>query len=59
MCLFVTYICCIEKQIIMEAVKFYLQYQGQKVTEKQGQKLIKQLGLEIIERMAIERGFKK
>lgn len=42
----------------MEAVKYYLQYQGQRGTEKQCEKLVKQLGIETITRMAIERGFK-
>ncbi|GEM_PF-6799946 len=42
----------------MEAVKYYLQYQGQKGTDKQCEKLVKQLGLETITIMAIERGFK-
>ena len=41
----------------MEAVKFYLQHQGKKGTEKQCEKLVKQLGLETVIRMAIERGF--
>lgn len=43
----------------MEAVKFYLQSQGLRATQKQIDKLLKYSTIESIERMAIERGFKK
>lgn len=43
---------------LRNATKFYLQYQGQRGTEKQIDKLIKQLPAQNILRMAKERGFK-
>ena len=38
----------------MEAVKYYLQYQGQRGTDKQCQKLIKQLGYLIKQKYGLE-----
>jgi hypothetical protein len=40
-----------------EAAKFYLQYIGQKGTEKQIDKIIKQVGVLVV-KLATDRGFK-
>jgi hypothetical protein len=44
-------------EVLIKAAKFYLNYCGQRGTDKQVEKLLKQVGPSIV-RMATDRGFK-